>query len=216
MLHEIKHCNNTSLRNYTRMLPLFLPYNEPHLCNDYKFMISEYNNRLCFLNQVDLDTDLLDNMVLHQVVIQQIKKPRSVGPHKSRLKTTMYKKKLCIKNKKFRSASTQLRRGSEGPNRNEESSYSTIVSANTHTQLTSTSTPLKDLSLQYLHKAVITILCLCRLYEGISTVVYQLYTLQVSLQMSLHEYIIHHLYKGVFMIEHLMMSLLPFLQSEFI
>ena len=49
--------------------------------------------------------------------MQPTQKPKSVGPHKSRSKTTMYKKS-CIKNKKFRSASTQLRRGSTELNRN--------------------------------------------------------------------------------------------------
>ena len=36
-------------------------------------MNSEYNDRLFFLNQVDLDTDLLDNVNLHQVVIKPTK-----------------------------------------------------------------------------------------------------------------------------------------------
>ena len=97
-----------------------------------------------------------------------------------------------------------------------KSNNSTIVSSNTHTGLTSTSTPLQGLFLQYLHKAVITILCLCRLYKGISIIVYLSSSLRVSLQMSLHEDIIHHLYKGVSMIEHLLVSLLTSLQSEFI
>ena len=96
------------------MIPPFLPFNEPNLCNDYIFTDQEYNHRLCFLNQVDLNTTMLDNVILQQVVI----KPRSVGLHKSKLTTTTYKKKSCIKNKKFRSASTQLRRESIEPNRN--------------------------------------------------------------------------------------------------
>ena len=59
-----------------------------------------------FFNQVDLNTDLLDNVILQQVVIQPTKKLRSVGPHKPKLKTITYKRKLCINNKKFRSAGT--------------------------------------------------------------------------------------------------------------
>ena len=81
-------------------------------------MDPEYNDHLYFLNQVDLNTNLLDNVILQQVVIQPTKKPRGVGPHTSRSKTITYKKKSCIKNKKFRSASTQLRRGSTEPNIN--------------------------------------------------------------------------------------------------
>ena len=69
-LYAIKHCHNTSLLNSTKMSPAFLPFDEPNLCNDYIFMDSESNNGLCFLNQVDPDTDLLDNVILHQVVIQ--------------------------------------------------------------------------------------------------------------------------------------------------
>ena len=97
MLHAIKHCQNTFLWNSTRMLPSFLPFDEPNLCNDYIFMNSEYNNRLCFLNQVDSDTDLLDNMILHQIIIQPTKKPRNIGPHKSRSKTTTYKRNHASK-----------------------------------------------------------------------------------------------------------------------
>ena len=43
----------------------------------------------------------------------------------------------------------------------------------------------QGLSLQYLHKTVITILCLLNLYKNISTDEYILSLLQVSLQMSL-------------------------------
>ena len=126
MLHAIKHRHNTSPWNSTRMLPPFLCFDEPNLCNDYIFMNSKYNNQLYFLNQVNFDAnlldnvvlhqaviqptkndaDLLDNVVLHQAVIQSTKKTRSVGPHKSKSKTTTYKKKPCIKNKKLRFAST--------------------------------------------------------------------------------------------------------------
>ena len=117
MLHAINHCQTTSLWESTRIKPLFPPFDEPNLCNDYIFIDSEYN-AWCFLNQVDSNTDMLDNVILQQVVMQPTKKPRSVGPQKSKSKTTTYKKKSYIKNKKFRSVSTQLRRGSEEPNRN--------------------------------------------------------------------------------------------------
>ena len=58
-----------------------------------------------------------------------------------------------------------------------ESSNSTIASANTHTGLTSTSTPLPDYFLQYLHKTVVTILCLHHLCGNISTIIYLLSSL---------------------------------------
>ena len=80
-------------------------------------MDSEYNDKY-FLNQVDLNTNLLDNMVLQQVVMQPTRKPRSVGPHKSGSKTTTYRKKSYLKKKIFRSVTIQLRRGSKEPKRN--------------------------------------------------------------------------------------------------
>ena len=45
------------------MLPPFLPFDEPNLCIDSIFMNSEYNDGSSFLNQVDSDTDLLDNVI---------------------------------------------------------------------------------------------------------------------------------------------------------
>ena len=78
----------------------------------------EYNDQLYSLNQVNLNTNLLDNGILIQVVVHPTKKQRSVGPHKLRSKTTTYKKKACNKNKKFRSTSTHIYRGYTEPNRN--------------------------------------------------------------------------------------------------
>ena len=66
----------------------------------------------------------------------------------------------------------------------EGSSSSTIVSA---TGLTSTSTFVQGLFPQYLHKAIITILCLHHLCKGISMFVYLLSSLQMSLRVSLHK-----------------------------
>ena len=108
MFHAIKYCQDNSLWNSTRIEPLFQPFDKPNSCNDCICMDQKFNDWLCFLNHVDLNTDLLDNMILHQVVIQPTEKPRSVGPHKLKLKTRAYKTKLYIKNKKLRSASTQL------------------------------------------------------------------------------------------------------------
>ena len=64
-------------------------------------------------------------------------------------------------------------------------------------QITSTSTFLQGLLLQYLHEAVITIVCL-----------------QVSLPVSLHNNILHHLYKGIYTVVCLLLSLLTSLRSE--
>ena len=90
------------------------------------------------------------------------------------------------------------------------------VSANKHTGLTSTSIFLQGLFLQYLHEAIIAILCLRRLYKDISTVEYLLLSLQVSLRVSLRQNMPHHSYKGISAIVHLLLSLLTSLQSEFL
>ena len=75
---------------------------------------------------------------------------------------------------------------------------------------------VQGLSLQYLHKVIITILCLHYLYKNTSTVIRILSLLQVSLRMSLREDILHHLYKGIFKIMILLLSLHTSLQSEFL
>ena len=66
-----------------------------------------------------------------------------------------------------------------------------------HTGTTSTSTFLQGLFLQYLHKVVITILCL-----------------QPSLTVSVHKDILHHLYEGISTVIHLLSSLLASLRGE--
>ena len=66
---------------------------------------------------------------------------------------------------------------------------------------------IQGLSLQYLHKALITILCLPYLYENTSMVVHIVSLLQVSLQISTRGDILHHLYKGISTIIHLLLSL---------
>ena len=91
------------------------------------------------------------------------------------------------------------------------SSNSTSVST---TGLIRTSTFVQGLFLQYLPKAIITILYLHHLYKGISTVLCLLLSLQISQQVSLHEDIIRHLYKGIFTTVHLLLSLIKSLRYE--
>ena len=78
-------------------------------------MDQKYNDQLCLLNRDDLNTDMFDNVLLRSVVAQPTEKPKSVGPHQSKLKATTNKKKSCFKTKKFRSVSTQLREGFTKP-----------------------------------------------------------------------------------------------------
>ena len=94
MLHAIKHRHNTSLRNYTRIIPPFLPFDEPNLCNDYIFIDPEYNNQSCFLNQVDSNSDLLGNMILQQVVIQSTKKTKECKPTQIKIEDNNVQKEI--------------------------------------------------------------------------------------------------------------------------
>ena len=75
---------------------------------------------------------------------------------------------------------------------------------------------LQGLSLQYLCEAVITIFCLHCLYESTSTVAHLLSLVQVSLQISIREDILHHFYKGISTIILLLLSISTSLRSEFL
>ena len=68
-----------------------LPYDEPDLCNDYISRDADYNDcftinfpRHCVLGHVLLDSDPLDELGSWMKVSRPTKKPRSVGPHKSK------------------------------------------------------------------------------------------------------------------------------------
>ena len=78
-----------------KMNPPFLSFDEPNLCNHYIFMDPEYSDRFCsFFNQIDSNTNLLDNILSTKVIVRPTKKPRSVGPHKPKSEKTTSKKKL--------------------------------------------------------------------------------------------------------------------------
>ena len=66
---------------------------------------------------------------------------------------------------------------------------------------------LQGLSLQYLYKVMITILCLHCLYKTTSKVVHLLPSVQVSIQISILEDILYHLYKRISMVMLLLISL---------
>ena len=73
MLHSINQCQNTSLKEFTRMEPPFLPFDEPNLCNNCIFIDQNYDDRLYFFKQVDSNTDLLDNVLLIKSLYDQPK-----------------------------------------------------------------------------------------------------------------------------------------------
>ena len=86
------------------MKQLFLPFNEPNLCNIYILKDPEYIDRSCInfscycdLNQIDSDIDPLDNVLLTKDVLRSTEKSKSLGPHKSKLEKTKSKKKSCLK-----------------------------------------------------------------------------------------------------------------------
>ena len=58
---------------------------------------------------------MFDHVLLKRVVAQPTKKLRNVCPHKSKLTTTTNNQEICLKNKKFRSESIQLREGFTKP-----------------------------------------------------------------------------------------------------
>ena len=100
MICAINLRKDATCHESTKMKPPFLPYDEPDLCNNYILKDPEYIGRICInfpchcvLDQVDSDTDLLDNALLMKDVLRPTEKPRSVGPHKSKLEKTISKKK---------------------------------------------------------------------------------------------------------------------------
>ena len=103
MICAINLCQNATFCGSTKMKPPFLPFDEPNLCNNYILRDPKYVDRFCInllchciLNHIDLDTNLLDNMILTKVVVQLTKIPRSVGPHKSKSEKTTSKKNHAL------------------------------------------------------------------------------------------------------------------------
>ena len=115
MLRALNHRQDITVRGSTKLKSSLLPFEELNMGNDHLSTNSEYDNRSSInfpfyhaLNQVDLNTDLLDEVILTEVVLQPTEKPRSVGPHKSISKKNGNKKKSCLENKKFRSVNKSL------------------------------------------------------------------------------------------------------------
>jgi len=104
MIRAINCCRDASCQEPTDVTQPFLPYDEPDLCNDYilkiqtTLIVFPINFRFhCVLKKVPSDTNLFDNVVLWKEVVQPTKKPRNVGPHKSKLEKTTSKKKKTLK-----------------------------------------------------------------------------------------------------------------------
>ena len=76
MTRAVNLCQNATCHEYTKVKPPFLPYGEPDLSNDYILKNPDYIDRFCLnfpchcvLDQVDSDTDLLDNVLLRKDVL---------------------------------------------------------------------------------------------------------------------------------------------------
>ena len=89
MLCSLNHCQNITVPKNTKLKSPLLPFNELNMDNGDLSTNSIYDNysNINFplhhaLNQVDLNTDLLDKEILTEVVLQPTKKTRTVGPHK--------------------------------------------------------------------------------------------------------------------------------------
>ena len=99
-----RHLNLSNLSQH------ILPYDEPDLHNDFITKEMDYNDRFAInfprhyvLGHVLSDFDPLDNLGPWKEIVRSTKRPRSVSPHKSKLKITTSMKKTRQKNKKFRS-----------------------------------------------------------------------------------------------------------------
>ena len=84
MIRAINLRQDATLHRSTKIKPPFLTFNEPNLCNDYILKDPEYIDRFCInfpchcvLNQVDSDTDLLENELLMKGILQPTEKARS-------------------------------------------------------------------------------------------------------------------------------------------
>ena len=115
MLHSLNHRQDITARENTKLKSSLLPFEELIMDNNDLSTQSEYDN--CFninfplhhaLNQVDLNTNLLDKMISTEVVLQPTKKQRIICPHKSISKKSSNKRKSRLENKKFTSVCKQL------------------------------------------------------------------------------------------------------------
>ena len=126
MLRVLNLCQNVTLRGSTKLKSL-LPFDKSNIGNDHLSTDSGYDNHSCLnflfhcaLNQVDLSTDLLDEVILTKVVIRPTKNPRSIDSHKSVPKKNRNKKKSHLENKKFRIVSKPLYGVSVDPSSDED------------------------------------------------------------------------------------------------
>ena len=109
MLCSLNHCQDITTRENTKLKSSLVPFEKLIMDNGDLSTKSEYDNcsNINFqlyhaLNQVDLNTNLLDEVILTKLVLQRNKKPRSVGPQKLISKKNGNTRKSRLGNKKLR------------------------------------------------------------------------------------------------------------------
>ena len=117
MLCAINYRTNCQDRN--KIDHYILSYKVPDLCNDYISKEHGSKNRFyssfsrhCVLGHVFSNIYPLDDVDSWKEVVRPTKKPRSVGPHKSKpiqtIKKTTNNKRICQKNRKSRIVTIQI------------------------------------------------------------------------------------------------------------
>ena len=83
MLRSLNHRQDITVRKNTKLKSSLLPFEELNMGNGDLSTNSEYDNRSSInfslhhaLNQVDLNTDLLDEVILTEVVLRPTKKTK--------------------------------------------------------------------------------------------------------------------------------------------
>ena len=104
MLCAIIRCQDAIICRSKRFKSSLLHFNQLDIDNNHLLTNSEYDDHsginfpLHFApNQVDSNTNLLDDVVLNEVVLRQTEKLRSVAQHRSISKKTRGKKKSLLK-----------------------------------------------------------------------------------------------------------------------
>ena len=106
MLHSLNHHQDSTVREVIKLKSPLFPFDKLDIGNgDLSINYLPLHHAL---NQVDSNTNLLDEVILTEVVLLPTKKPRSVGPHKSILQKNSNKRKSRLGNMKFRSVSKLL------------------------------------------------------------------------------------------------------------
>ena len=123
MIHTLNHRQDITTCENTKLKSTIVPFEDLIMDNGGLPTKTEYDNRSNInfqlhhaFNQDVLNTDLLDEVILTELILRPTKKPRSVGPHKSISKKNGNTRKSRLGNKKFRSVCKPLYEITADPN----------------------------------------------------------------------------------------------------